>query len=180
MVVSPKHPKMIIFSRKTHGCWGTTILGNIHSRHCPWIGPCFSWGWHTFECSWKNQWFPTNGRSFVSGETLIHIAIASACHDSHLIIHKSPRNIMSYNLQPHIMSYTSCIFFHKNNIPRQWTTSYTPSKPRVWHHFETFIIKMLEVLWDIIGFSGFVVLKTLGYLKVQDTKQVERNRGHSH
>ena len=22
MVVPPKHPKMIIFSRKTHGCWG--------------------------------------------------------------------------------------------------------------------------------------------------------------
>ena len=30
MVVPPKHHKMIIFSRKTHGCFGTTILGNPH------------------------------------------------------------------------------------------------------------------------------------------------------
>ena len=30
MVVPPKHLKMIIFSRKTHGCLGTTILGNTH------------------------------------------------------------------------------------------------------------------------------------------------------
>ena len=28
MVVPPKHPKMIIFSRKTHGCW--VPLGNPH------------------------------------------------------------------------------------------------------------------------------------------------------
>ena len=27
-----KHPKMIIFSRKTHGCWGTTIFGNIQKN----------------------------------------------------------------------------------------------------------------------------------------------------
>ena len=31
MVVPPKHPKMIIFCRKTHGCWGNPpILGNPH------------------------------------------------------------------------------------------------------------------------------------------------------
>ena len=31
MVVPPKHPKMIIFSTKTYGCWvRTTILGNPH------------------------------------------------------------------------------------------------------------------------------------------------------
>ena len=24
MVVPPKHPKMVIFSRKTHGCWGNS------------------------------------------------------------------------------------------------------------------------------------------------------------
>ena len=30
MVVSPKHPKMIIFSRKTHGCWVPPVLGNTH------------------------------------------------------------------------------------------------------------------------------------------------------
>ena len=30
MVVPPKHPKMIIFSRKTHWLLGTTILGNPH------------------------------------------------------------------------------------------------------------------------------------------------------
>ena len=30
MVVPPKHSKMIIFSRKTHGCWKPTILGNPH------------------------------------------------------------------------------------------------------------------------------------------------------
>ena len=27
MVVPPKHPKMIIFSRKTHGCWVPPFLG---------------------------------------------------------------------------------------------------------------------------------------------------------
>ena len=34
------HPKMIIFSRKTYGCWmllGTTILGNTH------INPLIPW-----------------------------------------------------------------------------------------------------------------------------------------
>ena len=30
MVVSPNHPKMIIFSRKTPWLLGTTIFGNIH------------------------------------------------------------------------------------------------------------------------------------------------------
>ena len=30
MVVPPKHPKMIIFSRKTNSYVGTTILGNPH------------------------------------------------------------------------------------------------------------------------------------------------------
>jgi len=30
MVVPPKHPKMIIFSRKIHWLLGTTILGNPH------------------------------------------------------------------------------------------------------------------------------------------------------
>ena len=35
MVVPPKHPKMIIFSRKTPWLLGTTILGNpqIHKNH---------------------------------------------------------------------------------------------------------------------------------------------------
>ena len=30
MVVPPKHPKMIIFGRKTHGCWVPTVSGNPH------------------------------------------------------------------------------------------------------------------------------------------------------
>ena len=30
MVVPPKHPKMIIFSRKTHGCWVPPFLGTPH------------------------------------------------------------------------------------------------------------------------------------------------------
>ena len=30
MVVPPKHPKMIIFSRKTPWLLGTSILGNLH------------------------------------------------------------------------------------------------------------------------------------------------------
>ena len=41
MVVPPKHPKMIIFSRKTHGCrvppfWETAILGVgwIREKNC--------------------------------------------------------------------------------------------------------------------------------------------------
>ena len=33
MVVPPKHPKMVIFSRKTHGCWVPPFLvGNPHFR----------------------------------------------------------------------------------------------------------------------------------------------------
>ena len=30
MVVPPKHPKMIIFSRKTHGCWGNPPFSETH------------------------------------------------------------------------------------------------------------------------------------------------------
>ena len=30
MVVPPKHPKMIIFGRKTHGCWVPPFRGNTH------------------------------------------------------------------------------------------------------------------------------------------------------
>ena len=34
MVVPPKHPKMIILGRKTHGGWGKpTILGNLVVAH---------------------------------------------------------------------------------------------------------------------------------------------------
>ena len=40
MVVPPKHPKMIIFSRKTPWLLGTTILGNLHIpglfQNMPW------------------------------------------------------------------------------------------------------------------------------------------------
>ena len=27
---TPKHPKMMISSRKANGCWGTSMLGNPH------------------------------------------------------------------------------------------------------------------------------------------------------
>ena len=39
MVVPPKHPEMIIFSRKTHRLLGTSILGNPHiSLPLPFLG----------------------------------------------------------------------------------------------------------------------------------------------
>ena len=38
MVVPPKHPKMIIISRKTHGCWVPALyLGNPHMIHEIWV-----------------------------------------------------------------------------------------------------------------------------------------------
>ena len=40
MVVPPKHPKMIIFSRKTHGFVGETHHFRVHPHmvmHLPWL-----------------------------------------------------------------------------------------------------------------------------------------------
>ena len=46
MVVPPKHPKMIIFSRKTHGCWG-----NPPFKESPHIYIAWALNWHI------NVWF---------------------------------------------------------------------------------------------------------------------------
>ena len=67
MVVPPKHPKMIIFSRKSKGCWGnppfqeTPIfdLGQLESPH-RWLQNMFCfpcWSYDTYRYHLPHQWF---------------------------------------------------------------------------------------------------------------------------
>ena len=51
MVVPPKHPKMIIFSKKNQWLLGTTILGNLFIVILP-----DSWYFYTSQPQKKNYW----------------------------------------------------------------------------------------------------------------------------